>query len=337
MSKKDVTVVVSPGCPSGVGPELLLKAIDRTETACQIFWTGGPQLLLRSAEIAQVRLINTHSKIFFKSLTGSSIICSDRDEKNLPEPGFPSDEGCFLQQHYLLDAITLIQKEKFSALVTGPVRKKALQNVLGHNFPGQTELLNHFFAVDEQSSLMCFSGLDFILGLASVHVPLKQVAELLTPQVLNNAIEKLVQAAAWYHQLPLAQIRLSVLGINPHASENGLLGTEDLEVLSPVIRVWQKKGLHIDGPVAADGFFGQLRYLKAQQKPHAVLAMYHDQGLAPYKALVSDSVNFTWGLKILRTSPGHGTADALAGKNIASSKSCEQALKLALRFATYQA
>lgn len=328
-----IKIVVTPGCPSGVGPELLVKSFAQIKNPCCIYWSGGPQLLERSARISQVVIYND-KKCEYRLINSpaTQIVCLDINEEELPLPGFPTDRACEMQRQFLLDGIELVKAKAAQAIVTGPVRKKALMKVDGTYYPGQTELLAHHFAIDEQPALMCFSGLPFILGLATVHIPLKEISTDLTTQVVRNALSRLSEAARWHHGLSANKTRITVLGLNPHASENGLLGCEETERIIPVINEFRNSGIAISGPIAADGFFGSYRYLSDQERPHAVLAMYHDQGLAPYKALCADSVNFTWGLTILRTSPGHGTADDLAGKNIASAESTAQALSMAIKF-----
>lgn len=329
-----IELVVTPGCPSGVGPELLVKALAQIATECRIHWSGGPKLFKRAGEIAHIALLDRGLRHF--SLIKSpqvSVLCLDVDERELPLPGRPNDIGCDMQKKFLLDGISLVKAKNLRSIVTGPIRKKALENVGGQYYPGQTELLERHLSSDGHPALMCFSGLDYILGLATVHIPLREVSTKLNHLVLTHAINRLHHASRWYHGTSSENTRLTVLGLNPHASEGGLIGSEDQELLIPVIESIQAQGLNVIGPVAADGFFGSYRYLHAHQRPHGVLALYHDQGLAPYKALCDTGVNFTWGLNVLRTSPGHGTADNLAGKNVANSASTIQAMELALRYA----
>lgn len=226
----------------------------------------------------------------------------------------------------LLAAIELAQAGDIDALVTGPVRKSVLQNIEGKSYAGQTELLHAYLAVDSKPPLMCFAGGPFILGLATVHVPVLQVSQVLTRESLTQKLERLIQGTAWILKKPEREVHVTVLGLNPHAGEEGLIGNEEQLVISPVVKEFQKAGFQVTGPVAADGFFAY-----NYQWPDAVMAMMHDQGLAPYKLLTKGvAVNLSFGLKILRTSPAHGTADDLVGTGLASPDSLIKAIELTI-------
>jgi 4-hydroxythreonine-4-phosphate dehydrogenase len=211
-------------------------------------------------------------------------------------------------------------------IVTGPIRKAALANVYGIHFDGQTEYLHHFLAADKKPPLMCFAGADFLLGLLTIHVPLKDVSSRVTSALIDSQVRRLREGATSYFRLK-KEPRLLVFGLNPHAGEQGLIGHEEIDTIAPALDKLRHEGFMIEGPAAADGFFGSLATGAAA--PHAVLAMYHDQGLGPYKLLCKGiGVNMTIGLTVARTSPAHGTADALAGTYTASSASMAKALEV---------
>lgn len=246
-------------------------------------------------------------------------------------PYGPFDEAALaFQREALLAAARGAKEGRFDAIVTGPIRKQALQDVEGRAFPGQTELLHHYLGADDDEALMCFAGGPFVLGLATVHVPLREVTTTLATARVELCLSRLDDAAS--RVLGAATPRLVVLGVNPHAGEGGLLGTEERDVLVPALDDARARGLHVEGPLPADGFFASLARRAPDALPHGVLAMHHDQGLAPYKLLAGGKgVNLTWGLVVPRTSPDHGTADDIAGKGVADPSSTTAALELAAR------
>ncbi|MEI6804933.1 MAG: 4-hydroxythreonine-4-phosphate dehydrogenase PdxA [Myxococcaceae bacterium] len=225
----------------------------------------------------------------------------------------------------LSQAIQLAEAGDIQALVTGPVHKSILQNINGKSYPGQTELLHNYLGIDSKPPLMIFVGGPFVLGLATVHVPIKLVSQALTRENLSQKLERLITGTAQLLKKPEHEVRVIVLGLNPHAGENGLLGDEEKLVIEPVIRDYKNRGFQITGPVPADGFWGYL-----PGNIDAVMAMMHDQGLGPYKLLTQGrAANMTLGLKIPRTSPAHGTADSLVGTGKASPESLIQAIEWA--------
>lgn len=233
----------------------------------------------------------------------------------------------FLRCDNLMHAIELASSGEIQALVTGPVRKSILQNINGKSYAGQTELLYDYLGVDSKPPLMCFVGGPFVLGLATVHVSVSQVSALITAENLTHRLERLITGTAQILKKPISEVQVSVLGLNPHAGEEGLLGDEEIRVISPVIQEFQKQGYRVKGPIPADGFWG---YGYQDSSIDAVLAMMHDQGLGPYKLLTQGcAANLTVGLSIPRTSPAHGTADELVGTGKASPQSLVCAIELA--------
>jgi len=207
------------------------------------------------------------------------------------------------------------------ALVTAPINKHNIQSE-SFKFPGHTEYLTEYFG--QKESLMFLVSENLRVGVVTGHIPLQEVAATLSPSLIERKL-KLMQASLKL-DFGIQKPKIAVLGLNPHAGEEGLLGKEENEIIKPAINACKEKGMLVYGPYAADGFFGTSQYKKVD----GVLAMYHDQGLIPFKTLAFDSgINFTAGLPIIRTSPDHGTAYDIAGKNIASENSMREALFLA--------
>lgn len=222
-------------------------------------------------------------------------------------------------------ALELACKLKPKAIVTAPVAKEAM-HLAGHFFNGQTEVLEHFLAREGQKAEMLFADGDFKVLLLTRHCPLKSIQ--ITEDLIIEKIERLVQS------LQTSSPRLAICGLNPHAGENGVLGSEEIDIIIPAVRNLQSKGIDITLPQPSDTLFiGAAEALKNGQKlPYdCYIAMYHDQGLIPMKLLAgSKAVNVTIGLDILRTSPSHGTAFDIAGKNVANPNSMIEAIKYAL-------
>ncbi|MCX6273074.1 MAG: 4-hydroxythreonine-4-phosphate dehydrogenase PdxA [Bacteroidetes bacterium] len=207
------------------------------------------------------------------------------------------------------------------ALVTAPINKMNLQSP-GFHFPGHTEYLADKFQADSALMLMVTSSLR--IGVVTGHIPLKDVASSLSTDLILKKLTILNRSLKF--DFGIRRPKIALLGLNPHAGEEGLLGEEENRIILPAIEKAKESGILAFGPFPADGFFGFDEYLKYD----GVLAMYHDQGLIPFKVLsYHEGVNFTAGLPYVRTSPAHGTAYELAGKDVASPDSLRQALYLA--------
>ena len=215
-----------------------------------------------------------------------------------------------------------LQQGLVHALVTAPINKANIQSD-EFRFSGHTEYLTHLFGAKEKSLMMMVSDA-LKVALVCNHIPISKVSESITAErviskltILNNTLK---------NDFTVRQPRIAVLALNPHAGDGGLLGTEEQEVILPAIAEANKQGILAFGPYSADGFFGSGKFAHFD----AILAMYHDQGLIPFKSMDMNGVNFTAGLNIIRTSPDHGVAYDLAGKNIASPQSFRNALMMAV-------
>ena len=236
--------------------------------------------------------------------------------------GKPSDSSGKYAIKSLEIATNDLRNGLIDALVTAPINKHLMQES-GFDFPGHTEYLTQHFGKGE--SLMLMVSDQMKVGTVTNHIPLAKVAETITKELIIKKIQ------VFNHTLKmdfgLERPTIAVLGLNPHAGDNGLLGVEEEKVIRPAIVECKKKGILVMGPFPADGLFGSRQFLKYD----GILAMYHDQGLIPFKALsFGEGVNFTAGIDCVRTSPDHGTAYDIAGQNLADPSSFRKALFLAL-------
>ncbi|MBU1717899.1 MAG: 4-hydroxythreonine-4-phosphate dehydrogenase PdxA [Bacteroidetes bacterium] len=218
-------------------------------------------------------------------------------------------------------AIQDLKDGKIEALVTAPVNKYNIQSET-FKFAGHTDYLAQRF--DTRNYLMLLISHNLKVGVVTAHIPISQVAASLTTDLIYNKIRVLHNTLK--SDFTYSRPRIAVLGLNPHAGDNGLIGKEELEIIIPAIQQAFDEKILVFGPYPSDGFFGNSEYLKFD----AILAMYHDQGLVPFKTLAFDTgVNYTAGLPIVRTSPDHGTGYDIAGKDLASPNSFRQAVYLA--------
>lgn len=225
--------------------------------------------------------------------------------------------------------VELALEGSVGAIVTGPSHKPAIQ-AAGWDVPGQTELLQKLTGVPDVGMLMCAErtqvGGPLRVLLATTHLPLRDLFLYLTPELLIRQTRLLCMELEERWQIP--EPRIGLCAVNPHASDGGLFGSEEEELLSPVVRQLQGEGLRVEGPLPADTVF----YKALQGKLDAVVAPYHDVGMAAFKSVsFGTGVNVTLGLPFVRTSPDHGTAFDIAGKGLADPTSSQEAIRLALR------
>lgn len=336
-------VALTPGCPAGIGPEVIAAGVlrARVPASTRLRFMASPALLLEGARRARVEARRDGDRVLLHDgKTSRAVVCAIADEDDAGRnaaPGVVDDAALRCQRDALVRACQAAARGEVDAIVTGPVRKKALV-IHGESFPGQTEVVHRFLALDDEPPLMVFAGAPFLLGLLTVHVALAEVPALITAASLERGVRRLREATQGIlgEQDPC----VLVLGVNPHAGENGLFGTEEERIVTPTLARLRGQGINVAGPIPADGFFADVARWRRRGAPaakapvHAVLAMHHDQGLAPYKLLVGgEGINVTWGLRVPRTSPDHGTADALAGHGVADPSSTAAALRLAVSLA----
>jgi 4-hydroxythreonine-4-phosphate dehydrogenase len=221
----------------------------------------------------------------------------------------------------LREAVNYLKDGKIDALVTAPINKKNIQRDDFH-FVGHTDFITEELGSKESLMLMVTDNLR--VGVVTAHIPLNAVSSSLTKEAIESKLKILIKTLK--NDFGIAKPKLALLGLNPHAGEDGLLGSEEIEIIEPLVNDFREKGHLVFGPFPADGFFASLDY----QKYDGILAMYHDQGLIPFKMLgFENGVNFTAGISKVRTSPDHGTAYSLAGKDVANPQSMREAIYLA--------
>lgn len=219
-------------------------------------------------------------------------------------------------------AVKTLKENKIDVLLTAPINKETIQSE-SFNFPGHTEFLENRL---EGKSLMILMTDELRIGLITGHIPISKVAEAITPELIKEKVETMYQSLV--RDFGINKPKIAVLALNPHCGDNGVIGKEDEELIKPTIDEIKETGKLVFGPYAADGFFGSETYKQFD----GVLATYHDQGLAPFKALsFGNGVNYTAGLSEIRTSPDHGTGFDIAGKNVANPSSFKEALFTAIQ------
>lgn len=324
-----IKIGITHGDYNGVGYEVILKTLS-DQRILELFTPVlyGSQQLLHFHRRGMNIAFNTPIKVI------SSIEDASPGEINL----FPVDElgidaqvrygepsrtaGC-LAARALMDAREHLLDHQIDAVVTAPINKDTIQSD-EFNFKGHTEFFAEPFSQTHEP-VMLFCSNQVRVALVTMHYPYAQVPLEITPERLNRAIIGLEETLQ--QDFGLVKPRIAVLGLNPHAGENGLLGKEEKEIISPVIEEAWNNGKMVFGPYPADGFWGSGSYHKFD----AVLSMYHDQGLIPFKLLaMNEGVNITAGLPIIRTSPDHGTAYDIAGKGEADETSFRNAIYQAI-------
>jgi len=304
-------IAITLGDPAGVGPEVLLKALPYFKRHLKKFLIIGDK-----------KVLEARAKLFSLKLPHEVEILSVSELD--VEPSQPTLEGFQAMLTYLETAISLAKEKRVKAIVTLPITKEGLAKV-GSKYRGHTELLADAFGVKDY--VMCFYGRRLIVSLLTTHLPLKEV-----PGALSE--EKVISVAKLSYEF-LRKIKpkkkslsLALCGVNPHAGEGGLLGEEELRILFPAVEKSKALGIPLSGPYPADSLF----YHAVKGRYDLVIAIYHDQGLAPFKLIhFKDGVNVTLGLPIVRTSPCHGTAYDIAPLGVASPESLISALKLSLK------
>lgn len=320
MAEQRIRVAISLGDPNGIGPEVVLKALSDAELHSRVRpILVGP----REALEAFPGLYNAAEQ----AAGGALAVVHTASFR--PTHGKMSAESGHVSMVAVDTAVDLCLSGQADAMVTAPVSKEAI-HLGGWDVPGHTEFIAGKCATSS-FCMMMVSG-TFRVALVTAHVPLRAVVEHVTPAAI---VEKLaVTGASLRMDYGISRPNIALLGLNPHAGDGGILGDEETTVLRPALDAAIGMDLTLEGPFAADAFFGR----KAHLRYHAVLAMYHDQGLIPFKALTfGRGVNVTAGLPIVRTSPDHGTAFDIAGQGAANAMSMRAAIDEACTIARIRA
>ncbi|WP_018108615.1 4-hydroxythreonine-4-phosphate dehydrogenase PdxA [Bacteroides propionicifaciens] len=331
MRNNKVIVGITQGDINGVGYEVILKTFASLEMLefCIPVVYGSPKVAAYHGKSLEVEtnfsIINSIEEASDNTL--SILNCIDTDVR--VEFSTQDKEAGAAALKSLECAVEDYKNGLIDVLVTAPINKHVIQSE-NFNFPGHTEYLEDRLG-DGHKSLMILLKDDFRVAVATGHLPLREVPLALTKELIERKINIFNQSLI--NDFGIAKPRIAVLGLNPHAGDDGLLGNEEIEIIKPAIQQMNEDGLFCYGPFSADGFFGSNDFTKFD----GILAMYHDQGLIPFKVLaMEDGVNFTAGLPVVRTSPAHGTAYSIAGKGIASESSFRQAIYTAIDVFRYR-
>lgn len=319
-----IKIGISVGDVNGIGPEIIIKAFADKRVLSNVtpIIYGSKKIFTEHLNLLELNnvTINYISSTQEASKKQVNVLQVWEDNFTL-NPGEFSKIGGEYAYKSLKAATTDLASNKVDVLVTAPINKENIQSS-GFDFPGHTEYLAKLSNVDEALMLMC--GEDLRVGVVTGHIPLNSVSSALSEELVLNKIGQMNNSLV--KDFMISKPKIGVLGLNPHAGENGLLGDEENKILIPAIRKAKSMGILAYGPFPADGFFGSSTFREFD----GVLAMYHDQGLIPFKSMTFGSgVNFTAGLPIVRTSPDHGVAYDLVGKNKASASSFRNAVYMA--------
>jgi 4-hydroxythreonine-4-phosphate dehydrogenase len=322
MSEQKIRVGITSGDPNGVGLETIMKVFSDPRMADNItpIIYSHPEVIKLHKKMCNIEEFNYNSiNVATEALAKKvNVLNFWKDFKGVLQIGKPDKEAGMFAFKSLEAAVNDLAANKIDVLVTAPINKDTIQSK-EFNFPGHTEYLAKF--ANSERVLMFLVSDVLKVGIVTGHLPLKDVAQQISKQKIQDKLDLMYESLV--KDFGVNRPNIAVLGLNPHAGDNGLLGTEEKDIIAPAIKEMAEKGMLVYGPFGADGFFGSAGY----KKYDAVLAMYHDQGLTPFKALAFDQgVNYTAGLPIVRTSPDHGTSYDIAGKGIADEASMRSAI-----------
>jgi 4-hydroxythreonine-4-phosphate dehydrogenase len=317
-------VGITIGDINGIGPEVIIKSLSDSRIldhmtpvifgSTKVLSFYRKMLNIEDFNYSQIKSIND-----FNPRKINVVNCwPDMAEINVGKVTDEAGKCAFLA---LTKAVNYLKEDKIDAIVTAPINKKNIQRD-DFKFVGHTDFISEELGVKE--NLMLMVNEDLRIGVVTAHLPISEISENLTQEKVESKLNIMIKTLK--NDFGIDKPKIALLGLNPHAGEEGLLGKEESEIIEPIISKFKDKGHLVFGPFPSDGFFGTLQY----QKFDGILAMYHDQGLIPFKMLGFESgVNFTAGIPKVRTSPDHGTAYGIAGKNIANPLSMREALYLA--------
>jgi 4-hydroxythreonine-4-phosphate dehydrogenase len=308
-------IVLTCGDPSGIGPEIAAKAWATGE---RFVWLGDPQHLPAGTDWREVAE---------GEAAGDGPLPVLRHDFAAPAlPGQPDPANAAGVVTVIERAVRLVLAGKASAICTAPIHKKALKDGASFAFPGHTEFLAHLAGVDRVVMMLACPGLRVVP--TTIHIPLAEVARTLTPALLEETIR--ITRSALLRDFGLADPRIAVAGLNPHAGEGGAMGREEQEWMGPLVARLAAEGMTIRGPLSADTMF----HAGARNGYDVAICAYHDQALIPIKTIdFAGGVNVTLGLPFVRTSPDHGTAYDIAGRGMADPSSLIAALQIARNMA----
>jgi 4-hydroxythreonine-4-phosphate dehydrogenase len=319
--QEKIKVGITIGDAAGIGPEIIMKTFsdDRLFKQFTPIVYGNPRVFSYYKKALELEKFQYSSvKNYYNLNTNSLNIFPVWNEEFSIVAGEPNAETGKYALKSIQAACEALKNKEIDVLVTAPINK----NVIHSNefpFAGHTEYLQDFFGAKD--NLMFLVAEEIKIGLVTNHLPIQEVAKNITKDKIIRKINLMSQSLR--EDFRIEKPKIAVLGLNPHAGDNGLIGTEDKDIIFPAVQEAKKQNILVFGPYPADGFFAAHNYKNFD----GILAMYHDQGLIPFKYIAGeDGVNFTAGLNIVRTSPDHGTAENIAGKGIANETSFRNAI-----------
>jgi 4-hydroxythreonine-4-phosphate dehydrogenase len=323
--QEKIKVGITLGDAAGIGPEIIMKTFsdDRVFKHFTPIVFGNPRIFSFYKKIIEIDKFQYSTVKNYQNLSNNSLnifpVWNEEFAINIGEPNKETGKYAFLS---LKAACEALQKKEIDVLITAPINKDVIHS---DEFPfaGHTEYLQEFFSAKD--SLMFLVTDEIKIGLVTNHVAIHDVAK-------NISKDKIIRKISLMHQslqedFNIDKPKIAVLALNPHAGDNGVIGNEEKDIIYPAIQEAKNMNILAFGPYAADGFFASDNYKNFD----GILAMYHDQGLIPFKYIArEDGINFTAGLNIIRTSPDHGTAENIAGKGIAEEASFRNAIYKAI-------
>ena len=319
-----IIVGISVGDINGIGIEIILKTFEdkrMLEFCTPVLFASTKLISYHKKNLKMHNSIHGINSID-KIAHGKINLMNTWKEEVKIQIGQTTEIGGEFAYKSLEAATDALKNNKVDLLLTAPISKENIQSD-NFNFPGHTEYLEDNL---EGESLMILMTDEMRIGLITGHIPISEIATTITPELIKQKVNVMYQSLK--QDFGINKPKIAVLGLNPHCGDNGIIGKEDDEIIRPTINEIKETGKLVFGPYAADGFFGSKTYKQFD----GILAMYHDQGLAPFKALsFGNGVNFTAGLNKVRTSPDHGTGFDIAGKNKANPSSFKEALFASLQ------
>ncbi len=325
MDKSEKIIVgISVGDLNGIGIEVILKTFKdkrMLDFCTPVIFGSTKSISYHKKKLKSEIAINGITSINQINHNKINLLNIWKEEVNLELGNSTKISGEYAAKS-LESAAKHLKEKSIDVLITAPINKETIQSET-FNFPGHTEYLESKL---EGKSLMILMTDELRIGLITGHIPISKVAETIKPDLIKEKVETMYSSLV--KDFGITKPKIAVLGLNPHCGDKGIIGKEDDEIIKPTVLEIRETGKLVFGPYAADGFFGSETYKQFD----GVLAMYHDQGLAPFKALsFGNGVNFTAGLSGIRTSPDHGTGFDIAGKNKANPSSFTEALFTAIK------
>jgi len=312
---------ITCGDVNGIGPELIIKTLSDNrilEICTPVVFASNKVINFYRKSVPEINLnfmsIKELNRVNHKQIN----IYNCWEEEVAITPGTVNEIGGKYAVKSLVCAAQALKEGKIHGLVTAPIHKKNIQSS-EFTYSGHTPYLKELFGVKDV--LMFLTAENIKVGLVTEHVPVKEIAQYITRESIISKL--LILQSSLQQDFGIDKPKIAVLGLNPHAGDEGLIGKEEEEIIKPAVKDAKQRNMLVIGPFSADAFFARAQY----EKFDAVLAMYHDQGLIPFKSLaIGEGVNFTAGISGIRTSPDHGTAFDIAGKNQADEGSFRAAI-----------